>query len=96
MVTKEQFDDWKELSVTQEFFNLMKANLMISRINLMGVLTELSNKDLNQVRDVYATTTDIFNSILNITFESMNATNEQYKTISKNYRKELKEVLDVE
>lgn len=96
MVTKEQFDDWKELPVTQEFFNLVKANLMMSRINLMGVLTQLDNKDLNKIRDVYATNEDVLNSILNITFESMNATNEQYKTILKNYRKELKEVLDVE
>ena len=96
MLTKEQFDDWKELPITQEFFNFLKINLMMSRINLMEELTKLSNNDLNKIRDVYASNENIFNSLLNITVGDINATNEQYKTISKTYKKELKEVLDVE
>jgi len=96
MVTKEQFDDWKELPVTQEFFNFVKANLMQSRINLMGILTQLGNEDLNKVRDIYSSNENIFNSILNISAGDINSAVEQYKIISKNYRKELKEVLDVE
>jgi hypothetical protein len=96
MVTKEQFDDWKELPVTQEFFNFVKTNLIQSRLNLMSVLTHLGNEDLNKIRDIYASNENIFNSILNISVGDINATAEQYKTISKNYKKELKEVLDVE
>ncbi len=96
MVTKEQFDDWKELPVTQEFFNFVKTNLIQSRLNLMSILTHLGNEDLNKVRDIYSSNENIFNSILNISAGDINTANEQYKIISKNYRKELKEVLDVE
>lgn len=99
MITKQQFDDWKENPVTQSFFNFVKYNLVQSRINMFELLrTKMDNPnvDLNKVRDIYASNEEIFGTLLNLEAGNLNSAEEIDKKLKQTYKKELLEVLNVE
>lgn len=99
MVTKEQFSEWKELPVTQEFFKWLNHNLIFNRINMFNVLQEpskLNSKDFDLVKIMYADNEQIFSSIIKVDVGTINTANIEYDKAILNYKKELKEVFDVD
>lgn len=97
MITKENFEAWKELPITREFFKWINSQIITNRLNMFSALLELGKiNDLNKAREIYTSNETIFKAIHDVDAGTINQGNMAFDSLIKEYRKELKEVLNVE